>query len=454
MLIIISSLILLLCPLFPNKSAWSQPAILIFALTFISLFSSYSPGLTPSSISVLFTFDQLGLPLISLTFWISALIIVARSKIFHLTNNTKTFSFYVSILCVILIARFSVSSLLSFYILFEASLIPTLLLIIGWGYQPERLQASIYLTLYTVCASLPLLINLSWIYLSIGHLSLNLLELTPLFISFSFSHSIWWFLCLIAFMVKIPLYFVHLWLPKAHVEAPVAGSIILAGILLKLGGYGILRISSLSQPLSFSLSSPFTALAIWGGAITRFICIRQTDIKSLIAYSSVGHIAFVIIGAILCSSWGWQGALCIIIAHGLCSSCIFSLANITYEGTNTRRIFLTKGILSLFPAFSLWWLLLSICNIAAPPSINLFGEISLISSAIWSSFSLIIPIALCSFLACAYSLLLFTSTNHGQLPPFLNPHSSYNSSFFSISLLHFIPIWAIILKPEIISSWI
>lgn len=445
----------MLLPLFIYQTFKPQTisAISILTLSFFSLFLIYAP-LSDLSFSSKFIFlSPMRACLVTLSFWISALIILSSTKVFSSSKAPFSFLACISSLCIILVMAFSLSNLLSFYIIFEASLIPTIFLILGWGYQPERLQARIYLTLYTICARLPLLLGLSFMYTRNGHLSL-ILPLTFFHLThISLSSSLWWLMIIFAFIVKIPLYVVHLWLPKAHVEAPVAGSIILAGLLLKLGGYGLLRCSLVAPILSFSLAPIMTRVAIWGGLITRLICIRQTDIKSLIAYSSVGHIAFVVIGTMLCSSWGWQGALTIIIAHGLCSSCIFSLANITYEGTSTRRIFLTKGILSLFPAFSMWWFLLSICNMAAPPSINLFGEISLIISSIWFSPWLIIPIGGCSFLACAYSLILFTSTNHGPFPTFMNPHSSNSSSFFLISALHFIPIWLIISKPEVISWW-
>lgn len=154
--------------------------------------------------------------------------------------------------------------------------------------------------------------------------------------------------------MKLPLFSVHLWLPKAHVEAPVAGSIILAAILLKLGGYGLARIIIIFNHLNKTLINPIIAIAIVGGVITSIICLRQSDIKSLIAYSSVGHIGLMVTGILSNSKLGIQARLAIIIAHGLRSSALFCLANIRYSITITRSIVLTKGMLTIIPTIAFW----------------------------------------------------------------------------------------------------
>lgn len=204
--------------------------------------------------------DILRAPLIILTLWITALIVYASYSIFSKRATKFFFLTLVLLLNLALVIAFTSSRLLLFYIFFEASLIPTVLIILGWGYQPERLQASFYMVLYTVAASLPLLIAIGLIYNNRFSISFFLSQTIPRVINkISFPFAL---IITLAFFVKIPLYTTHLWLPKAHVEAPVAGSIILAGILLKLGGYGILRVSTIHYSTCPAISTIFISIAI------------------------------------------------------------------------------------------------------------------------------------------------------------------------------------------------
>nr|AVW86161.1 NADH dehydrogenase subunit 4 [Panthalis oerstedi] len=451
-LLFVTLALILLTPFYRQQYLWPSLCSGTLLMSTVSLNLAFAPfPHTCATFGPLQT-DPMSAALIALSIWISALMIMASSKIPQTKQNPRLFLLTLLSLTATLTLAFSVTSLMSFYIMFEASLIPTLLLILGWGYQPERLQAGMYLMMYTISASLPLLINILLISASSGHTSFILSHMSTIPVSPSMAH-LWWLTVIPALLVKMPMYITHLWLPKAHVEAPVSGSMVLAAILLKLGSYGLLRVSSFFPSLMFSVSPLTNSVAMWGATVTSMICLRQSDLKSLIAYSSIGHMALVIMGTSLLSHWGWQGALAMMIAHGLCSSCLFALSNMTYETSNTRAMFITKGLLTMFPAFSMWWFILSIANMAAPPSINLFSEIALIMSAIWASPAYMPLVAMCCFLAAAYSLHLYSSINHGPIPLFSNPLNLLTNRNHTTCLLHAAPIFLLISKTDVLSSW-
>nr|WOR80779.1 NADH dehydrogenase subunit 4 [Pyrocoelia sp.] len=404
---------------------------MIYLLMFLIYFSNLLLSNFFSLISYFYGCDYISYFMVMLSMWIIMLMMMASNKLMHSVYESLFF-FVLLLLLFSLFLTFTSMNMFIFYIFFEISMIPTLMLILGWGYQPERIQAGIYMFMYTLLGSLPMMISLFYIYNNNNSLDFSFL---------GYVDNYYIYLCMVfVFLVKFPMYFVHLWLPKAHVEAPISGSMILAGVMLKLGGYGLIRFMKIYINISLNFNFIILIISLFGGSIISLICLRQEDMKSLIAYSSVAHMGLALAGFMTINSWGFNGGFIMMISHGLCSSGLFCLANISYERTHTRSVFLNKGLLNLMPSMSLMWFLLCSSNMAAPPSLNLVAEILLINSVIFFSWLTLIFVFLISFFSGAYSLYLYSQTQHGGVNQGLYSFSLGNIREYMLLILHWIPL--------------
>nr|YP_002922068.1 NADH dehydrogenase subunit 4 [Antheraea yamamai]ACD91998.1 NADH dehydrogenase subunit 4 [Antheraea yamamai]QSV08510.1 NADH dehydrogenase subunit 4 [Antheraea yamamai]UNZ93504.1 NADH dehydrogenase subunit 4 [Antheraea yamamai] len=439
-------MLIFMMPLCLKKNIFWMVQMMIFFIAY--LFMNLSLNLMFfSNMSYFFSCDLMSFGLILLSMWICGLMIMSSENLLKMNFYYNFFLLNVIFLLIMLYLTFSVMNLFMFYLFFEGSLIPTLLLIIGWGYQPERVQAGMYLMFYTLFASLPLFMGIFYIFNNMNGFMIYFLKF------YNFNYYLLYLSMVFAFLVKMPMYFVHLWLPKAHVEAPVSGSMILAGIMLKLGGYGLLRVLVFLQKINLKLNYIWLSVSLLGGFYISLKCFCQVDIKSLIAYSSVAHMSIVIGGIMVMNYWGFNGSYILMIGHGLCSSGMFCLANISYERLHSRSMYINKGLMNFMPSMSLWWFLLLSSNMAAPPSLNLMGEISLINSLMsWSYFSMIL-LVLISFFSAGYSLYLFSYTQHGMFYQGLYSFYMGVSREYMLLFLHWMPLNMMILKVDYSMIW-
>ena len=348
----------------------------------------------------------------------------------------KEFILLIYFSLIVLIGVFSTSDILIFYILFESSLIPLFLIIGIWGSREEKVRAAFYFFFYTLIGSLLMLLSIFKIYLLTG--STNIFYLYN--IELPFYYQFWFFITfLISFAVKFPMVPVHVWLPQAHVEAPLAGSVLLAGILLKLGGYGFIRFLNPLFPIAFEYFSPFVILMsiiaiIYGGLTT---C-RQNDVKRLIAYSSVSHMGFVSLAIFTHTIEGLCASILMMLAHGFSSSGLFMSAGVIYNRFHTRTIKYYKGLTASMPILSGITLILTLANIGFPLTFNFIAEFFTILSAFNYSWLVGLVSSIGLIISTIYALYLYNRIFFGY-------SNSYLILTRQVSLLEFNPLMVLVI---------
>jgi NADH-quinone oxidoreductase subunit M len=354
--------------------------------------------------------DGISLPFVILTTFVMPIAILASFRAIEMRVKEYMIAFLV--LETLMVGTFAALDMVLFYVFFEGGLIPMFLIIGVWGGK-RRVYASFKFFLYTLLGSVLMLLAIMAMYMEAGTTDIAKL------LTHDFPHSWqpWLFLAFLAsFAVKLPMWPVHTWLPDAHVEAPTAGSVILAAILLKMGGYGFLRFSLPMFPLASEMFAPMMfTLSVVAIVYTSLVAMMQEDMKKLIAYSSVAHMGFVTLGMFSLSKEGLQGAVFQMVSHGFVSGALFLCVGVVYDRLHTRDIDAYGGLVNRMPAYALVFMVFTMANVGLPGPSGFVGEFLTLLAAFKANPNVAFFATLGVILSACYALWLYRRVVFGAL---------------------------------------
>ncbi len=402
-------------------------ALFVTVITFIASLALILPGFDSSTAAFQFVekhdwvadgisyhlgVDGISLSLLLLTTFLMPICILSSWN--GVKTRVREFMLSFLILESFIIGVFCSLDALLFYVFFEGMLIPMFLIIGIWGGN-NRVYASYKFFLYTLLGSVLFLLAILWMYFTHGTTSIpELMVLSPA--TSGDIQNILWLAMFASFAVKVPMWPVHTWLPDAHVQAPTAGSVILAGILLKMGGYGFIRFSLPMLPEASHYFTPMVwSLSIIAVIYTSLVALVQEDMKKLIAYSSVAHMGFVTAGLFAFNQQGIEGAMVQMISHGLISGALFICVGVVYDRVHTREIARYGGVAKVMPWFAFFFLFFTMASVGLPATSGFTGEFLVLLGAYQASSWLAFGLATGLVLGAAYALMLYRRVSFGEL---------------------------------------